>query len=97
MLFSFFHNFVTLRIFSLFSRLISFFPIFNRVMKNEKLQKVTYRSPTLTHTTVRCPLTRERGGRGGGGFRGQLEGGGVVRSVRWGMGVHGGGVHWGGG
>ena len=86
MLFSFFHNFVKLKLVILFSRLISFFPIFNRV--TEKLQKVTYRSHTnppqpLIRTTVRCPLTRERerggahrgwGLRGGMGVRRGLEG-----------------------
>ena len=45
MLFSFFHNFVKLKLVILFSRLISFFPIFNRVY--EKLQKLPI-DPTPT-------------------------------------------------
>ena len=74
-----FHNFVILKL-VLFSRSISFFPIFNRLI--EKLQKVTYRShtnppppPPLTRTTVRCPLTREREGGVRRGLVGTLAGG----------------------
>ena len=58
MLFSFFHNFVKLKLVILFSRLISFFPIFNRVMKNYKKLPI---DPTPTPPT----LTRTRFGRGG--------------------------------
>ena len=86
----------------MFSRLISFFPIFNRVMKNYKKLPIdpTPTPPMLTRTTVICPLTRERGrvrrgwwARGGMGVR---WGGGYVAGwgVRWGGGG-GGGVRWG--
>ena len=62
-MFSFFHNFVKLKLVILFSRLISFFPIFNRVMKNYKKLPIdpTPTPPMLTRITVICPLTRERG------------------------------------
>ena len=66
MFFSFFHNFVKLKLSILFFRLISFFPIFNPVMKNYKKLPIDATqnppSPTLTCTTVRCPLSREGGG-----------------------------------
>ena len=82
MLFSFFHNFFKLKLVTLFSRLISFFPIFNRVMKNYKklpIDPTPTPPPTLTRTTVRCPLTRER------------------ESGTWEMGVREGGTSWVGG
>ena len=64
--FSFFHNFVKLKLVILFSRLISFFPIFNPLMKNYKKLPIDATpnppSPTLTRTTVRCPLSRGGGG-----------------------------------
>ena len=69
LLFSFFHNFVKLKLVILFSRLILFFPIFNRVMKSYKklpIGPTPTPPPTLTRTTVRCRLTREREREGGG-------------------------------
>ena len=89
----------------MFSRLISFFPIFNRVMKNYKKLPIdpTPTPPMLTRTTVICPLTRERGRvRRGWWVRGGM-------GVRWGGvrcglggtlgggGVYDGGIRWGGG
>ena len=64
-LFSFFHIFVKLKLVILFSRSISFFPIFNRVMKNyTKLP----RDPTPNSPLPRLPVLQldvpllERGG-----------------------------------
>ena len=92
MLFSLFHDFVKLNLSILFSRLISFFPIFNRVMKNEKLKKVTYRShtnsppPTLIRTVVRCSVTREGEGGGYDGGWGYVGAAGGEGRLTWGTG-----------
>ena len=57
MLFSFFHNFVKLKLVVLLSRLISFFPIFNRVMKNYKKLPID-----PTPNPPRLPVQGEGGG-----------------------------------
>ena len=51
LLFSFFHKFAKLNLVILFSRLISFFPIFNRVMKNYKKLPIDP-TPTPPRLTV---------------------------------------------
>ena len=104
MLFSFFHNFVKLKLVILFSRLISFFPIFNRVMKKYKKLPIdpTPTPPTLTRTRVGRGVNTLGGYVGGDGYVGGMDtfwGGGG--GVRWGDGYVGGYVggmmvRWGG-
>ena len=63
-LFSLLHNFVQPKLVILFSRLNSFFLFSIESIKNYKKLPTdpTPTPPTITSTTVRCPLTRERRG-----------------------------------
>ena len=86
--FHFFHNFVELKLVILFSRLISFFPIFNWVMKNYEKLPIDLTTtppppPRLPVLQLDVPLLeREREGRGRRGWE-YVGGGGWIR---WGDG-----------
>ena len=100
MLFSFFQNFVKLKLINLFSRLISFFLFSIEFLKSYKKLPIdpTPAHPTLTRTTARRPLTREGEYVVGGGVGGTswLEGTSWL-GVRGGTGVQVEGTSWVGG